>query len=378
TGRDDIEVPAELRPQDTTADVLEAVTGGELRHFADVGEVVTRLRSGGQSPDSNGDAVSALVVEDGHRYLLVRRATGSGTDRVEVRNPGEGVLRANHFLPVGSQDLPSVRAMFFDAYGRPLPNEGTRPDAAPPERKPAEPRTVTELDDENDDSRQRRRENRRPGAGGPGFAGLGDMAPGIGGAVWFHHDPGNPPTPHEGSRHRTGYKTVSALPNPLVSASEVELVRPTVDSEGVFLGPDDEPYHTENEQGEPFLVLTTGEFVTANSWHDELLAAFDEDGGSLDEVIGFGTWKLSGRPTEIEAFFVEFGQWNADPMIPANILTALLRSKVDLSECAFDELGGERQGMLWRAGTAELPIDQLLRRRGRDAHRLFAGYGVVP
>ncbi|MGW5141063.1 MFS transporter [Nocardia beijingensis] len=137
TGRDDIEVPAELRPQDTTADVLEAATGGGLRHFTDVGEVIARLRAGGQSPDSPDDAVSALVVEDGRPYLLVRRATGSGTGRVEVRNPGEGVLRANHFLPVGSSDLPSVRAMFFDENGRPVSNDGTRPDTPAPAPAPS-------------------------------------------------------------------------------------------------------------------------------------------------------------------------------------------------------------------------------------------------
>ncbi|MGW4715106.1 MFS transporter [Nocardia sp. NPDC004260] len=66
-------------------------------------------------------------------------------------------------------------------------------------------------------------------------------------------------------RHNGGYKTVSPPTIPLVSASDVELVRPTVDTNGALLGPDDEPYHTENEQGEPFLVLATGEFVTANS-----------------------------------------------------------------------------------------------------------------
>ncbi|MEU2014023.1 aminoglycoside phosphotransferase family protein, partial [Nocardia sp. NPDC019302] len=35
----------------------------------------------------------------------------------------------------------------------------------------------------------RSRRSRRPGAGGPGFAGFGDFGHGIGGAVWFHHNP---------------------------------------------------------------------------------------------------------------------------------------------------------------------------------------------
>ncbi|MEU1958426.1 sigma-70 family RNA polymerase sigma factor [Nocardia sp. NPDC019304] len=144
TGRADIEVPAGLRPQDSAADVLETATGHKLRHFTDVGEVITQLRAWDHSPDSHRDGVSALVVEDGRSYLLVRRATESGTARIEVRNPGEGVLRANHHLPLGSPELPGVRAMFFDENGRPAPNDGTRPDAGPPAGEPPEPQVAEE------------------------------------------------------------------------------------------------------------------------------------------------------------------------------------------------------------------------------------------
>ncbi|WP_157187479.1 alpha/beta fold hydrolase, partial [Nocardia vinacea] len=175
----------------------------------------------------------------------------------------------------------------------------------------------------------------------------------------------------------TGYRTVAPSEVPPEDATEIDLVWLTVNSDGQFLGPDNQQYRTDDDRGgQPFLLTTAGKFITTNASHDELLVAFLQQGGSLDELSGFGTFKLDGRPTEVEAFDQNFGDWNADPMVPAQILDALLQSEVDLSACAFDELGADRQGLMWRGQGAQMPVAQLVRDNGRDADKLFRGYGV--
>ncbi|BDT93285.1 hypothetical protein IFM12275_32610 [Nocardia sputorum] len=122
TGRNDIAIPSSPRPGDTTVDVLAAATGGQPQHFAHAGEIEARLRAWDESPDNRGDGVSALVVPpEGDPYLLVRRLSSDGTTRIELRNPVEGVLRANHVRSTRSPAPPGAQAMFFDETGAPIP-----------------------------------------------------------------------------------------------------------------------------------------------------------------------------------------------------------------------------------------------------------------
>ncbi|MFI9415040.1 amidase family protein [Nocardia gamkensis] len=146
TGRDDIAMPPRLRPGDTTVEVLAAATGGHPQHFADAAEIEARLRAWGESSGNRGDGVSALVVLPGQDpYLLVRRASPDGTARIELRNPVEGVLRANHVPSTRSPGPLGARAMFFDQTGAAIPlpvsresqNEGDE-SSAPPEAAPVD------------------------------------------------------------------------------------------------------------------------------------------------------------------------------------------------------------------------------------------------
>jgi Zn-dependent oligopeptidase/DNA-binding CsgD family transcriptional regulator/DNA-binding LacI/PurR family transcriptional regulator/serine/threonine protein phosphatase PrpC/DNA-directed RNA polymerase specialized sigma subunit len=146
TGRDDIAMPPRLRPGDTTVEVLAAATGGHPQHFADAAEIEARLRAWDESSGNRGNGVSALVVlPEQDPYLLVRRASPDGTTRIELRNPVEGVLRANHVPSTRSPGPLGARAMFFDQTGAAIPlplspesqNEGDE-SSAPPEAAPVD------------------------------------------------------------------------------------------------------------------------------------------------------------------------------------------------------------------------------------------------
>ncbi|MFQ6392671.1 MFS transporter [Nocardia sp. KC 131] len=187
---------------------------------------------------------------------------------------------------------------------------------------------------------------------------------------------------------RTEYATV-ALPIAFdEDPMEVDLIRPAVGARGWFRGPDDEPHHTEHRLGEPFLLLANGEFVTAqHASHDDLpytLALQDvlADQNMLDdqhgfvEVSGFGTWRISGRVKKIDAYWPGSVEANGNPMIPAQILAALLDRGADLSRCEFDEFGADHQGTLWREDATPPRIDEAIRQNGLD--RILPGYGVTP
>lgn len=166
---------------------------------------------------------------------------------------------------------------------------------------------------------------------------------------------------------------------PLEPADDVELVWPEVDSRGWFLiagtGPDKQPYHTNDpENGDPFILLANGKFVTADASHEDLLSALLAQGVSLDEISGFGWWRISGRVKGLDAFSQGFEEWNGDPMNPAQILDALENSGADLSVCEFDaQFGSEHQGLMWRGAAAEMFVGQILSHEG-DAYKLLSGY----
>ncbi|MFX0579046.1 GntR family transcriptional regulator [Nocardia nepalensis] len=643
TGRDDVTVPAQLRPEDTVADVLEAETGGRLQHFTDIGAVDAELRALGRSLDSQGDrlgdGISALVVEpsdtgDDRAHLLVRRVTEDGGERIELRNPGEGVLRANHVLATGVSQLPGVRAMFFGPAGESQTRPGAADSPAPqsgqadtpraadggwvrggdgqsaprsePEPASTEPRyQLADLDDdlpylpelaenvewddvdfdadgvvrdeddvayntgpdgavffftpegkrtirypathvmvhssfpeaghlpyafghwyltdgkriritpgsaklpkstrhpkfitqckfeiakhvnirtvEFDDDLQGElwRAVRPPGvptfdqlldrrgvAALVGEAGAGSML--RGGDVEFWVDvehweattnglaialsvgsvfgwsgeltlvlsrengtktahytdlvPGTDPAQfaatiekfhtervaswlaesgvvfdgfgperesatatsadissapaHEvAAPSRSGYQPIAVSTPPTGADTDVDLVWPTVDSRGWFLGPDNQPYYTESTRGTTFLLMANGRFVTsALAWDEDLLATYIAQGGSIADVSGVGTWALNGPLTALEPDLIIVGETNTDPMNPVQILDALLEAGADLTRLRIDDMGGEHQGLLWRGRASYMPVEELVRDRGRDAHLLVAGFGIA-
>ncbi|MEU2042632.1 MFS transporter [Nocardia niwae] len=192
-------------------------------------------------------------------------------------------------------------------------------------------------------------------------------------------DPTSETTASSSGPSRTTYDTVP-LPGTLVEpADDIALLWPEVDSRGWIVlpgtGPDKQPYHTSDpEIGDPFILLADGKFVTADASHEDLLSALLAQGVSLEDISGFGWWRVSGRVKGLDAFSQGFEEWNGDPMNPAQILDALANSRADLSVCEFDtQFGSEHQGLMWRGAAAEMPLGPMLRHEG-DAYKLLSGY----
>ncbi|MBF6174731.1 ElyC/SanA/YdcF family protein [Nocardia blacklockiae] len=123
SGRTGITAPAGRT--DTIGDTLAAATGGQLTVFADSDQVDDRLRAWGRSMGDGGNGVMAFVVQEdlagrARACLLVRRVDGDGRDRVEVRDPAAGLLRANRVRSPESPGERGVRAIFFDSTGTPV------------------------------------------------------------------------------------------------------------------------------------------------------------------------------------------------------------------------------------------------------------------
>ncbi|MFF7941838.1 hypothetical protein ACFZC5_19170 [Nocardia gamkensis] len=191
-------------------------------------------------------------------------------------------------------------------------------------------------------------------------------------------DGSNRTTASSSGPSRTTYDTVPLPDSLLEPADDIELVWPEVDSRGWFVlpgtGPDKQPFHTSNPEGDPFLLLANGKFVTVDGLHEDLLGALLAHGVSLDEISGFGWWRVSGRVKGLEAFSRGFEEWNGDPMNPAQVLDALENSGADLGACEFDaQSGSEHQGLMWRGAAAEMPVGQILSHDG-DAYKLLSGY----
>ncbi|MGA6205884.1 LuxR C-terminal-related transcriptional regulator [Nocardia testacea] len=174
---------------------------------------------------------------------------------------------------------------------------------------------------------------------------------------------------------RSGYEAMPLSTTSIEPAYDIELVWPEVDARGRFRVTGEQAFRTRKGiVGDPFVLLTDGRWVTADAWHEELLGALLEQGVSLDEIAGFGTWRISGRLQSLDTFFPGFAQWNGDPMNPAQILDALERSRADLSVCEFDvQFGAEHQGLMWRDAAAEMPVGRILDHSG-DAYQLLSGY----
>ncbi|WP_039823099.1 MFS transporter [Nocardia testacea] len=174
---------------------------------------------------------------------------------------------------------------------------------------------------------------------------------------------------------RSGYEAMPLSSTSIEPVYDIELAWPEVDARGRFRVTGEQSFRTRKGiVGDPFVLLTDGRWVTADAWHEELLGALLEQGVSLDEIAGFGTWRISGRLESLDTFFPGFAQWNGDPMNPAQILDALERSRADLSVCEFDvQFGAEHQGLMWRDAAAEMPVGRILDHSG-DAYQLLSGY----
>ncbi|WP_280365210.1 M3 family metallopeptidase, partial [Nocardia abscessus] len=265
-------------------------------------------------------------------------------------------------------------------------------------RHPSNNPTPSQPSPVSDQSDHKQPEPRRPArpAALPGAMDVPDLEDPFGdhGRAWDHGGPGPRRVdklaqfdavgggwPRAKDRQRRArYQTVTLASTALEESddddADLDLIRPTVDSRGWFRA-DGEPYHTTGSEGDPFLLLATGEFVTADASHAFLLEAFLAQGGSLDDISGFGTWTISGRLKKLDTFSQGFEEWNGDPMIPAQILDALYESGADLSRWEPDEqFGSEHRGLLWRGRAAEVPVGDVVGHRG-DAFKLLSGYGVA-
>ncbi|MEV6341656.1 alpha/beta fold hydrolase, partial [Nocardia vinacea] len=181
------------------------------------------------------------------------------------------------------------------------------------------------------------------------------------------------PVPPSRARHQT----IAVPAPPAGSDPNVDLVRPTVDSRGWFLGPDNRRSSTTSPHGAGFLLTSAGDFVTsAHAWPEDLLATFIARGGSLDDVSGLGMWTINGPIIALDTQTFVLGE-TTDPMNPAQILDALLEVGADLTRVSINEISGDHQGLMWRGQASRMPVAELWRNRGLDAHRVVAGFGIA-
>ncbi|WP_280382510.1 MFS transporter [Nocardia wallacei] len=170
--------------QQTVPEELQGRVGSVRGLFLGTGPTVGLLAGGAVAGTHGGDAVAALAA-------TVAAVTAAGYGALHLVRKGRVSLRI----------IKRGRGWFGRSEREPAPVQAcslpATPSAARQTRQPAGipaarlPSLLDDFDPDPDvfDLPLPRRKSPRPAAGGPGYAGLGDMAPGIGGATWFRENP---------------------------------------------------------------------------------------------------------------------------------------------------------------------------------------------